>query len=143
MVVKITEASTQDMEKLEDMYKKLYNGDEKQKFYNSKISITEFKSGQIILVAKDRDKIVGYCWLIWYNHIKEKGVGYLEELYVEEDMRNQGIGKDLIKNVISLLKDMEIRTIYLAVGKHMGKAQEFYKYNGFTQSEEQWFEKKL
>jgi GNAT superfamily N-acetyltransferase len=95
------------------MYKKLYAGDEKQKFYSSKLSLTGFESGQIILVAKSNDKIVGYCWIVWYEHIKEKGIAFLEEIYLEENVRGHAIGKAMINKTINLLKDLKIRTQYI------------------------------
>lgn len=143
MILKIKEATFSDMEQIERLYKKLYAGDEKQNFFASRLNPNYFKSGQIILVTKDKSKIVGYCWLVWYKHIAEKGVGYLEELYVDVNMRNSGIGKELINSVLSKLKDLEIKNIYCAVGKHMRDSQEFYKNIGFEESSEIWFEKKL
>ena len=131
------------MKKIGEMYRKLYAGDEKQKFYSSKPSSTGFRSGQIILVAKDKDRIAGYCWVVWYQHIKEKGISYLEEIYLEESVRGHAIGKAMINKAIHLLKDLKIRAMYLAVGKHMEDAQKFYRHIGFKESEEQWFEKEL
>ena len=142
MTLKVNEATFSDMVQIERLYKKLYTGDEKQNFFASKLNPDSFKSGQIILVTKDKRKIVGYCWLVWYKHINEKGIGYLEELYVDVNMRNRGIGKELINAALSKLKDLEIKNIYCAVGKHMRDSQEFYKHIGFEKSTEIWFEKK-
>ena len=55
----------------------------------------------------------------------------LDEIYLEEEYRNKGIGTDIIKNVI---KENDI--IYLWVYKENNKAISLYKSLGFTVIEE-------
>ncbi len=56
------------------------------------------------MVAELDNKIVGYIWFVWYEHIKDKGVAYLEELYVEDKYRNPGIEKRLVMHALELIK---------------------------------------
>ena len=143
-IVKVPKASDNlDLSAVEGLYRELYEGDENQQFYRSRLDLNAFRSGQILLAAKSGNKIIGYCWVVWYEHIKKKGVGYLEELYVEESARKHNIGKKLINETIRLLKKHGIRTIYSAVGRHMKKSQAFYKHIGFMKSNEAWVEKEL
>lgn len=68
------------------------------------------------------DKIIG-CLLLTKN---EDGK-ILDELYLEENYRNKGIGSDIIKNIIK-----KNDTIYLWVYKENKKAIELYKRLGFN-----------
>lgn len=139
----IREASKEDIDEIKEGYRDLYHGDEKQKFYGSKIVLDALKSGQIILVAEIDKKAVGYCWAVWYEHIKNKGIAYIEELQVDDDNRSKGIGKALMKDMLSRLKTLSVPYVYCAVGRHMKESQEFYKHIGFSESKEAWFEKEL
>ena len=78
---------------------------------------------QDIIIAK---KVVG-CVLI----TKEKDGILLDEIYLEEEYRNKGIGTDIITNIIK-----ENNIIYLWVYKMNKKAISLYKRLGFTISEE-------
>ncbi|MEM3245866.1 MAG: GNAT family N-acetyltransferase [Candidatus Micrarchaeaceae archaeon] len=136
-------ANEADIPKISEYYRELYKGDEEQEFFGSKLSYDDFRAGQRILVAESDNKIVGYLWFVWYEHIKNKGVAYFEEVYVDEKHRASGIGKALIEHAIDEIRSMGIKTIYLAVGAHMKDSQEFYKHIGFEISHEVWFEKML
>lgn len=52
----------------------------KQKFFWSELALNGFKAADTILVAELDNKIVGYIWFVWYEHIKEKGVAYFETI---------------------------------------------------------------
>lgn len=139
----IRKADNADIVKLAEYYRELYKGDEEQKFFWSELDLNGFRANQTILVAEHDNKVVGYIWFVWYEHIREKGVAYFEELYVENKYRTLGIGKALVTYALGLIKEKGIRTVYCAVGRHMKDAQEFYKHIGFGSSHELWFEKEL
>ena len=141
--IDIREAEARDIEKITQQYHSLYRGDEKQAFYGSELNLNNFRAKQTILVAEQDSKLVGYLWFVLYEHIKEKGVAYFEELYVMDEQRSSGIGKALITHAIDLIRKAGIRTIYVAVGSHMKDAQSFYEHIGFAPSREVWFSKDL
>lgn len=66
--------------------------------------------------------------LLFYN--KDDGV-YLDEIYLEEEYRNKGIGTDIIKNILK-----ENNIVYLWVYKDNIKAVKLYKMLGFKVIEE-------
>ena len=72
------------------------------------------------------DKIVGCLLLI----DRDDGI-LLDEIFLEEEYRNNGIGTDIIKNVIS-----NNAIIYLWVYKENLKAVALYKKLGFNVIEE-------
>ena len=124
-------------------YHGLYFGDENRAFYRSEPNSRGFIAKQTILVAEENDELVGYLWFVWYEHIKEKGVAYFEELYVTDKHRSSGVGNALVTHAIELIKKAGMKTVYVAVGSHMKDAQKFYEHIGFAPSREIWFSKDL
>ena len=135
--IKIEVASDKNTYELTQLYRKLYKGDEEQKFFNSKALPSHFVSGSRVFVAKDNGKIVGFLWAVFYEHIKNKGVGIIEELYVDEKYRRKGIGKMLVFKAINFLKKHST-VIFVTTGLHMHDAIKFYKAIGFKESKV-WF----
>jgi hypothetical protein len=82
--IQIGPAKGSDSKELTGLYRRLYEGDEKKKFYSSKVVPSKVRFGSKIFVARDKKKVIGFCWAIWYEHIKNKGVGVIEELYVDK-----------------------------------------------------------
>ena len=132
MEYKLIKSSEKDINKLIDYKKKTiyeYANDLKEeekerinKYFNKTIT-KELNNYQDIIIAK---KVVG-CVLI----TKEKDGILLDEIYLEEEYRNKGIGTDIITNIIK-----ENNIIYLWVYKMNKKAISLYKRLGFTISEE-------
>ena len=53
------------------------------------------------------DKRVGRAFLfIIYNDLHQKPYGLLEDVFVEEEYRGRGIGKELVKQVIKKAKEI-------------------------------------
>jgi len=80
------------------------------------------------------NKVVG-CLLVMN---KDDGI-LLDEIYIEEEYRNKGIGKDIIRNV---LKESDI--VYLWVYKENERAISLYKDLGFKiidETEERFYMK--
>lgn len=138
--IKIGIARDGDSKELTELYRKLYEGDEKQKFYSSKVVPSAVKFGNRIFIAKANKKIVGFCWAIWYEHIKNKGVGIIEELYVDEGYRRKGIGKKLVDNVLKFLYKKSI-VVFVTTGSEMKDTQRFYESMGFVVCKAPWYMK--
>lgn len=113
--------------KLDTIFEHAVNIDESEKikittYVNNKVPLQLDKYKLIIVDSK----ILG-CLLV-DNY--EDGV-MLEELYIEEDYRNLGIGSKIINNLIK-----KQRIIYLWVYKINKKAIELYKRFNFEVTEE-------
>ncbi len=137
--ITIRKARSKDLKGITHYFRELYKGDEEQGFYKSDLSLHMRKSGQMVFVALSDKKLIGYIWTVYYEHIKNKGVAYIEELFVSEKYRKRKVGTQLVNKVISVLKQRNIHSVYVAVGSHMHAAQRFYKAIGFTNSPEKWF----
>lgn len=55
----------------------------------------------IILVAEVDTKIIGYIWGSLHERKSHKlsKMGYIDEIYIENQFRQQGVGKKLLKNL--------------------------------------------
>jgi ribosomal protein S18 acetylase RimI-like enzyme len=136
--IKVGTAADKDTAKLTQLYRKLYEGDEDQKFFKSSAMPSYFKSGSRVFVARDGNEVKGFIWVIYYEHIRNKGVGIIEELYVDDRYRKRGIGKKLVSKAIEYLKKKHILVMLVTTDPHMTRAKKFYKAVGFKISRE-WF----
>ena len=136
--IKIGTATDRDTARLTQLYRKLYEGDEGQKFFKSNAVANYFKSGSKVFVAKDGNEIEGFIWALYYEHIRNKGVGIIEELYVDDKYRKMGVGKKLVSKAIEYLKKRHVLVVVVTTDPHMASAKRFYKSIGFKISRE-WF----
>jgi GNAT superfamily N-acetyltransferase len=82
-------------------------------------------------VAETADKkIAGFASFYFvYNSWSGRGL-YLDDLYVTDTFRKQGIGKQLLEAVIQLAKDEQCKKLRWQVSKWNSNAIEFYKSMG-------------
>ncbi|RKN83521.1 GNAT family N-acetyltransferase [Ulvibacterium marinum] len=88
---------------------------------------------------------LGRLWLIY---AKSKPIGYfvltfgfsfeyggrdafIDELFIEEDFRQRGVGKKTMKFVLSEAKRLHIKAVHLEVEKHNKKGHQLYIKSGF------------
>ncbi len=78
------------------------------------------------IVCKDGDKVIGFigAWLI-------ASEGQITNLAVHPDYRKKGIGKKLMKSLISSLKEEDCNAITLEVRESNTVAKNLYKNLGF------------
>jgi len=82
------------------------------------------------LVAKDQDRIVGFCMVK-----KEVDRGQIMPLYILPEYQGMGLGKRLISRGIGWLGDK--RPIYVNVVTYNSRAIGFYKSCGFTKTDKE------
>ncbi len=83
-------------------------------------------------VAVDEEKIIGFAtYFIAYYSWTGKTI-YLDDLYVKENYRGQGIGNALFDSVIQTAKNENCRKVRWQVSKWNSKAIAFYKKRGAT-----------
>lgn len=137
MKLEIKAANKKDTKEITKLYRELYKGDEKQGFFKSIADPSYFNSVSKVLIAKKGKNIVGFIWIVYYEHIKNKGIGIIEELYVDTAYRRQGIGRILVKKALEYLKG-RVTVVVVTTGEEMKSAQKFYRALGFKPSKE-WF----
>ena len=134
----IEPATDKDTARLTYLYRKLYEGDEDLDFFRSKATPSYFRSGSKVFVARLDGEIEGFVWVVYYEHIANKGVGVIEELYVNDNYRRRGIGRKLITKAIEYLKKMRATVVLVTTESHKVGAKKFYKAIGFKISKT-WF----
>ena len=128
MKYELIKSSTQDIDRLIE-YKKATIFDHAKNLSNEEIDkINNYVTSEVPKSIYDycniivNNKIVGCLLLTEVDDGK-----LLDEIYLEEEYRNKGIGTNIIKNVIS-----NNNIVYLWVYKNNIKAVELYKRLGFT-----------
>ena len=128
MKYELIKSSKQDIDRLIE-YKKATIFDHAKDLSNDEIDkINNYVTSEVPKSIYDycniivNNKIVGCLLLTEVDDGK-----LLDEIYLEEEYRNKGIGTNIIKNVIS-----NNNIVYLWVYKNNIKAVELYKRLGFT-----------
>lgn len=82
---------------------------------------------QCFVAETDEQQIVGFAsFFLAYYSWTGKAL-YLDDLYVKESFRKQGIGKKLLYSVIDLAKNEQCKKVRWQVSKWNSNAIEFYK----------------
>lgn len=85
------------------------------------------------LVATGDTGLVGYAiWVKIYNaQAARRGID-LHHLYVSEPARRCGIGRDLVKVLVDIARDLRCGFIRIGVNPENVDAQRFYLHEGFV-----------
>jgi ribosomal protein S18 acetylase RimI-like enzyme len=93
--------------------------------------ISDEKLGKSWLIYSDED-LVGYVILTYAFSFEYKGrIAFLDELYIKENYRGKGIGKQTIDFIKEQASNKNIKLIYLEVENHNQNAQKLYLANDF------------
>ena len=96
-------------------------------FWNYNILKSELENANSkYIVAKNGENIIGFAGIIDTVDVME-----ITNIVVRKDMRNKGVGKLLLKNLIKLSKKNNKNTIYLEVNSNNTTAIKLYENNGF------------
>lgn len=98
------------------------------------IKKTEKQFTGIKISVEEEGKELGRAWLyLVYNDLHTEPYGLLEDVFVDEQQRGQGIGNKLLEQIIVEAKD---RGCYKLIGtsrKSRDKVHEWYKKIGFAE----------
>ncbi len=93
--------------------------------------LTHEQLGRVWLVCADRQPI-GYAVLAFGYSLEYHGRdASLDELYLEESHRGQGIGTQVMHHLEAAARSLGIRAIHLEVERDNERAQRFYESLGF------------
>lgn len=139
-MVEIELADPPDADRIVDLWIQLAEG---QRVYDSHIlggpnrtrireSILRHVSGNRLLVAR-REDILGFVMFALEQGSFEQDVvrGTIENLYVEPDSRNEGIGSALLSRAESCLDDRGAVAVSLNVMAENAAARRFYRRHGY------------
>lgn len=93
--------------------------------------ISDENLGRCWLIYNDTE-IVGYFILTFIFSFEYKGrIAFIDELYINENQRGKGIGKDVINFIKEQIPKLSLKLLYLEVEHHNENAQKLYIANGF------------
>jgi ribosomal protein S18 acetylase RimI-like enzyme len=83
---------------------------------------------QVYICATDSKKLIGYCSLTIKNNLWTfANLGNIDELVVDSEYRNQGIGKLLMNEIEQTAKKHECKRLELDSAFHRTNAHAFYE----------------
>ncbi len=145
MSVEVRELKYEDIEELTELWYELATmhqdimqgyelSEEPRKEWKSIIEDGLEKKGMVTLVAEEKGKIVGFVNAVHRKRpafFVRKEVGYILDLFVKEDRRNEGIGKKLVKRAERWIKDRGLKTAILTVSPENHTAVKFWEDQGY------------
>ena len=98
-----------------------------------KITQSNTKCSGIKFSAKDNNKReVGRAYLyIMYNDLHKKPFGFMEDVFICDDMRGQGIGTDLVNDVIKKAREIGCYKLIAASRHSRPRVHKLYENLGF------------
>jgi|SRR5688572_9258222 len=99
--------------------------------------------GRLWMIYSD-ELIAGYCVVAFGFSFEYKGRdAFVDEIYLREEFRNKGIGKQVIKFLEVQAKQLGVRTLHLEVERHNAKANKIYLDQGFSNNNRMLLTKRL
>ena len=100
------------------------------KFYSLESLEEQREQGHVFLIARIQDKDVGFAS---YNLKDSKNqVFHLQKIYFLPEIQGKGLGRQMIDEVVSRVKNDGGRFLRLNVNRFNDKAKAFYEKLGFT-----------
>lgn len=128
-------ATLQDQEQLACLMQEYYALD--GLLYNAQVAqalvqlIQNPQYGQIWLVQLSQE-IIGYCVLTWWFSLEFQGKSaFLDEIYLREDFRGQGLGSQIIARLSDVCRQNNICALRLEVEHENQGAYQMYQRQGF------------
>lgn len=117
------------LDEVKQLYKKIHNNTENYRF----------------LVAKEKDKIVGYTSVIMAYNLFDGKRPFMTLWWVgtHPDYRNKGIAKKLFGKIEEIAKENKCELIYFTSEDNRKGAHDFYQKMGYDMKKNRAFEKEL
>jgi GNAT superfamily N-acetyltransferase len=133
MTLDIRKAKTTDFEEIHSLIKEFAEFIKTpEKVITTPSQMNNDKGYFNCFIAVDKNKIIGFAtYFIAYYSWTGKAI-YLDDLYVLEKYRGQGIGNKLLDKVIETAKSENCKKVKWQVSNWNEKAIEFYKIRGAT-----------
>lgn len=119
-----------------NLYRMFYNQPSDLEGARSYITERMEKGDSVIFVAKIGDEYVGFTQLYpTFSSISMKKAWILNDLYVDEQVRGQGVGEKLLQRARELGVQTGAKSISLSTALDNYTAQRLYEKNGYERDE--------
>ncbi|WPP53008.1 GNAT family N-acetyltransferase [Catalinimonas niigatensis] len=131
-------AQAEDLKKILEMMEDFYGidaypFDKLLTAANLKQFVANPNLGRLWLITSDRETL-GYLVLTFGYSFEFKGRdAFLDEFYLKEAYRSQGIGSQAIDFVLEQAKALGIQAVHLEVERHNEKGTRLYRSKGFKE----------
>ena len=101
----------------------------------AKVNLAHFASDESLgrlYVVRVQDQLAGYIVLAFGFSFERGGRdAFVDELYIRQAFRNQGIGKLTMQHIESVAKSLQVNALHLEVEPHNQHALQLYTRRGF------------
>lgn len=98
------------------------------------IDITSLNAEGKKLLARDGEKEIGRTYLYFlFNDLHKEPFALIEDVFVEEEYRGQGLGSKLVKEAISKAKDRGCYKIIMTARDSNSSVHQWYRKIGFVE----------
>ena len=81
---------------------------------------------------KRGEERIGYVILTRYHSVEKGGLTiYIDELWVEEQFRRSGVGRDVMAKIVDVARTQGAKTLWAQAEPHNQAAQAFFTSQGF------------
>ena len=130
--LKIRKIILDDLDEVYELMNILYEGKLKYNRFKDIYKLKLQDKNSYYIIAVEDDNIVGVLTAELQEKLhRERLQLFIEDLIVEEQRRNNGIGKALIENAVNYAKEKNCEVVELTSYKDNIKAHKFYENNGF------------
>lgn len=146
--VRLVKVYATELETLRDYVEALYRLDED---YDSMVNIEEGVKSLLrneglatAYFIKRGEERIGYTILTRYHSVEKGGLTvYIDELYVEDKFRRQGVGGEIMQEITQVARIQGAKTLWAQSEPHNKAAQSFFTAQGFQVSPYINFERPL
>ena len=134
--MKIRLVNDKDQEDFSRLYYLLYSDDEGIKSNPIPFDNTNFSN--LLLVVEEESKLIGFIWG-YFLALGIRRYGYVEDLFIEENHRNQGIASSLLTALKEEFKKLEVEAVFVTTEKDNQEAINLYLKEDFEVCPGPWF----
>jgi len=135
--VKFRDLRVEDQASLLELFKQLISH---EALFSAKKCIDDVNT-HCIVVTKDNE-IIGFGAVVFSSSPTKGKFATLEDIIIDEGCRSEGLGRELVKRLISVAHSKDIRLIKLTSNPKRVPARNLYQSLGFVQHDTGIFELK-
>lgn len=132
LIEKLQNITNKIQKEIEELINLLFQNKYKRIINKKKIQRLIKNKNNHILVAKKEKEIIGIALLIEVQTLSRKA-GFLEEVIINKQYRNKGIGYFLILEILKIAKKEKLDCIECVTSNYNKEALSMYKKAGFVE----------